>query len=33
MYKQILKELKEHIPFTAIGAATGIIMIIFLQKL
>ncbi|MCG2762697.1 MAG: hypothetical protein L6253_05920, partial [Candidatus Atribacteria bacterium] len=33
MYKQILKELKEHMPFTAFGAATGIIMIIFLQKL
>jgi len=33
MYKQILKELKEHIPFTAFGAATGIILIIFFQKL
>jgi len=33
MYKQILEELKEHMPFTALGAATGIIMIIFLQKL
>jgi len=33
MYKQILKELKEHMPFTAFGAAAGIIMIIFLQKL
>jgi hypothetical protein len=33
MYKQILKELKEHMPFTAFGAATGIILIIFLQKL
>jgi hypothetical protein len=33
MYKQILKELKEHMPFTAIGAATGIILIIFFQKL
>jgi len=33
MYKQILEELKEHMPFTAFGAATGIIMIIFLQKL
>ena len=33
MYKQILKELKEHMPFTAFGAATGIIMIIFLRKL
>ena len=33
MHKQILKELKEHIPFTAFGAATGIIMIMFLQKL
>ena len=33
MYKQILKELKEHMPFTAFGAATGIILIIFFQKL
>lgn len=33
MYKQILKELKEHMPFTAFGAATGIIMIMFLQKI
>jgi len=33
MYKQILKELKEHMPFTALGAATGIILIIFLRKL
>jgi len=33
MYKQIFKELKEHMPFTALGAATGIIMIIFLRKL
>jgi hypothetical protein len=33
MYKQILEELKEHMPFTACGAATGIIMIIFLQKI
>ena len=33
MYKKILEELKEHMPFTALGAATGIIMIIFLQKL
>ena len=33
MYKQILEELKEHMPFTAFGAAIGIIMIIFLQKL
>ena len=33
MHKQILKELKEHIPFTAFGAATGIILIIFFQKL
>ncbi|GAH19202.1 unnamed protein product [marine sediment metagenome] len=33
MYKQIFKELKEHMPFTAFGAATGIIMIIFFQKL
>ena len=33
MHKQILKELKEHMPFTAFGAATGIIMIIFLRKL
>ena len=33
MHKQILKELKEHMPFTAFGAATGIILIIFFQKL
>lgn len=33
MYKQILEELKEHIPFTAFGAITGIILIIFFQKL
>ncbi|MCK5768637.1 MAG: hypothetical protein KAH35_09755 [Candidatus Atribacteria bacterium] len=33
MYKQILKELKEHMPFTSFGAATGIILIIFFQKL
>lgn len=33
MYKQILKELEEHIPFTAFGAITGIILIIFFQKL
>jgi hypothetical protein len=33
MYKQILKELKEHMPFTAFGAVTGIILIIFLRKL
>jgi len=33
MYKQILEELKEHMPFTFFGAATGIIMIIFLRKL
>lgn len=33
MYKQILEELKEHMPFTACGAVTGIILIIFLQKL
>jgi hypothetical protein len=33
MYKQIVKELKEHMSFTAFGAATGIILIIFLQKL
>ena len=33
MYKQIFKELKEHIPFTAFGAITGIIILIFFQKL
>ncbi len=33
MHKQIIKELKEHMPFTAFGAVTGIILIIFLQKL
>jgi len=33
MYKQIFKELKEHMPFTVLGAATGIIMIIFFQNL
>jgi hypothetical protein len=30
MLKQILGELKEHIPFTAIGAATGIIIMLIL---
>jgi len=33
MYKQIFKELKEHIPFTSFGAITGIIILIFFQKL
>jgi hypothetical protein len=33
MHKQIIKELREHMPFTAFGAVTGIILIIFLQKL
>jgi len=32
MYKQILEELKEHMPFTAFGAATGIILIIFFKN-
>jgi len=33
MFKEISKELKVHAPFTIFGAATGIIIIIFFQKL
>ncbi|MBN1754975.1 hypothetical protein JW877_02050 [bacterium] len=33
MLKQILKELKKHIPFTISGAATGIIIMFFFHKL
>ena len=33
MLKQISEELKEHIPFTLFGALTGIILVIFFQKL
>ncbi|MBE9546886.1 MAG: hypothetical protein IMF10_05255 [Proteobacteria bacterium] len=32
MIKQILKELKNHAPFTAFGAITGIIILIFFQN-
>lgn len=32
MAEHILKELREHIPFTVFGAATGIIIILFFQK-
>jgi len=33
MLKQISKELKNHIPFTIFGAITGIIIMVFFQKL
>ncbi|MBL7130978.1 MAG: hypothetical protein ISS45_06230 [Candidatus Omnitrophica bacterium] len=33
MFKQISKELRNHAPFTVFGAVTGIITIIFFQKL
>jgi hypothetical protein len=33
MLKQILNELREHAPFTTFGAITGIIIMIFFQKL
>ncbi|MEA3346902.1 MAG: hypothetical protein U9Q21_02295 [Candidatus Auribacterota bacterium] len=33
MFKQISKELKIHAPFTVFGAITGIIIIVFFQKL
>lgn len=33
MLKQIPKELKNHAPFTVFGAVTGIIIMIFFQKL
>ena len=33
MFKQILKELKNHAPFTLFGAVTGIIIIVFFQNL
>ncbi|MFH1504054.1 MAG: hypothetical protein ABIH08_01510 [Candidatus Omnitrophota bacterium] len=33
MFKRIYKELKHHIPFTAFGAITGIIFMVFLRNL
>ena len=33
MFKEISKELRHHAPFTIFGAATGIILIVFFQKL
>lgn len=33
MFKQIIRELKNHAPFTILGALTGIIIMIFFQKL
>lgn len=33
MFKHILRELKSHAPFTAFGAVTGILVIIYFQKL
>jgi len=33
MKKQILKELKNHAPFTIFGAVTGIVIVIFCQKI
>ena len=33
MVKQILKELKNHAPFTTFGAMTGILIMMFFQKL
>jgi hypothetical protein len=33
MVKEIIKELKNHAPFTIFGAFTGIIIIVFFQKL
>ena len=33
MFKHIIEELRNHAPFTALGAITGIIIMIFLQKL
>lgn len=33
MFKQIIKELKTHAPFTVFGAVTGVVIIIFFQKL
>ena len=33
MFKQISKELKNHAPFTVLGALTGIAIIIFFQKI
>lgn len=33
MLKRILDELKEHAPFTVFGAATGILMMFFFQKI
>ncbi len=33
MFKQISKELKNHVPFTLFGAVTGILIMIFFRKL
>jgi hypothetical protein len=33
MFKQISRELKNHVPFTVFGAITGIIIMVFFQKL
>jgi len=33
MFKRILEELKHHAPFTAIGALTGIILMVLLRKM
>jgi len=33
MNKQILKELKNHAPFTVFGAVTGIAIVVFCQKI
>jgi len=33
MFTQISKELRQHVPFTVFGAVTGIIVIVFFQKL
>ncbi|MBL7130667.1 MAG: hypothetical protein ISS45_04620, partial [Candidatus Omnitrophica bacterium] len=33
MYKQIHKELKSHAPFTLFGAITGILIIVFFQRI
>ena len=33
MFKQISKELKNHAPFTVFGAVTGIVIMVFFQKL
>ena len=33
MFKQISKELKNHVPFTTFGAITGIVIMILFQRL